>query len=137
MKVASVVRLDYIQAFNGYNDAYMSFSERLKRARVDKGLSQSELGKLANVHYTQVGRYENKGAQPSADVLSKLADALGTSTDFLMYGSQEELAGNIGDKELMAQFKRIAELPNEKKAMIKEFLDAFLLKNDIQQKLAQ
>lgn len=115
----------------------MSFSERLKRARTDKGLSQSELGKLVNVHYTQIGRYENKGAQPSADVLSKLADALGTSTDFLMYGSQEELAGNIGDKELMTQFKRIAELPNEKKAMIKEFLDAFLLKNDIQQKLAQ
>jgi len=28
-----------------------------------------------------VGRYENKGAQPSAEVLSKLANALGTYMD--------------------------------------------------------
>jgi hypothetical protein len=41
------------------------------------------------------------------------------------------------DKELMTQFKRIAKLPKERKAMVKEFLDAFLLKNDLKEKLAQ
>lgn len=115
----------------------MAFAERLKEARIKKGFSQSELAKMVKLHYTQIGRYENKGAQPSADILSKLADALGVSVDFLMYGSQDEMAEGIGDKELMSQFKRIAQLPKEKKAIVKEFLDAFLLKNDLKEKLAQ
>lgn len=114
----------------------MSFSERLKRARVNKGLSQSQLGELVNVHYTQIGRYENKGSQPAADVLSKIADALDVSTDFLMYGSQNELADGLSDKEFLSQFKRIIQLPTDKKVILKELIDAFLIKNDIQQKLA-
>jgi transcriptional regulator with XRE-family HTH domain len=115
----------------------MSLSERLKEARTKKGLSQSDLAKKVKLHYTQIGRYENKGAQPSADILSKLADALDVTTDFLMSGSQDEMAEGISDKELMTQFKRIAKLPKEKKAIIKELLDAFLLKNDLKEKLAQ
>jgi transcriptional regulator with XRE-family HTH domain len=115
----------------------MSLSERLKEARTKKGLSQSDLAKKVKLHYTQIGRYENKGAQPSADILSKLADALDVTTDYLMSGSQDEMAEGISDKELMTQFKRIAKLPKEKKAIVKELLDAFLLKNDLREKLAQ
>ena len=47
----------------------MSFADRLKKARLQKGLSKMELSQLANVHHVQIGRYENKGAHPSADVL--------------------------------------------------------------------
>jgi transcriptional regulator with XRE-family HTH domain len=115
----------------------MSLSERLKEARTKKGLSQSELAKKVKLHYTQIGRYENKGAQPSADILSKLADVLDVTTDFLMSGSQDDMAEGISDKELMTQFKRIAKLPKERKAIVKELLDAFLLKNDLKEKLAQ
>ena len=104
----------------------MSLSERLKEARTKKGLSQSDLAKKVKLHYTQIGRYENKGAQPSADILSKLADALDVTTDYLMSGSQDEMAEGISDKELMTQFKRIAKLPKEKKAIVKELLDAGL-----------
>jgi len=61
----------------------MSFAARLKKARVDRGLSQTELAGMVGIHYTQVGRYENKGAQPSAEVL---ANALGVLLDFLTNG---------------------------------------------------
>jgi len=50
----------------------MNFGERFKQARAKKGFSQSELGKSAGIHYTQIGRYESKGAIPSADILTKL-----------------------------------------------------------------
>jgi transcriptional regulator with XRE-family HTH domain len=60
----------------------MGLSERLKEARTNKGLSQSELAKKVKLHYTQIGRYEKKGAQPFADILSKLADVLDVTTDF-------------------------------------------------------
>ena len=39
----------------------MSFSERLKKARLEKGYSKSDLAKEINVHYSQIGRYEEKG----------------------------------------------------------------------------
>lgn len=115
----------------------MTFGERLKQARTSKGLSQTELGKLAGIHYTQVGRYESKGAQPSAEVLSRIASALGTSSDFLMSGSTEEQANNtLEDKDLLKQFQKVEQLPSDKKNIVKELLDAFLLKCDIQKKYA-
>lgn len=114
----------------------MTFAERLKKTRLDKGISQTDLGKAVGIHYTQIGRYENKGSQPSAEVLSKIADALDTSTDFLMYGSRDEIAGGISDKELVTQFKRITKLPEDRKFILKELIDAFLFKSEVQQKLA-
>jgi transcriptional regulator with XRE-family HTH domain len=112
----------------------MSFAQRLKKTRVDKGLSQTELGNLAGIHYTQIGRYENKGAQPSADVLSKLANALGVSSDFLTNGSTDELAENtLNDKELLNQFKAIEKMNDNDKSVVKTLIDAFITKRKIQQ----
>ena len=115
----------------------MSFSERLKKSRTERSLSQGELAKRVGVHYTQIGRYENKGAQPSADILAKLATALGVSVDFLMGGSLDDQAqDSLSDRELLRQFKRLEELPKEQKLIVKELIDAFLLKSELQQKLA-
>ena len=115
----------------------MSLADRLKKARTDKNLSQQELAKRANVHYTNVGRYERGDAKPSAEVLNKLASALESSPDFLMNGSLEDKAANsLADQELLSQFKRIEQMPDDRKRIIKEVLDAFILKSDLQQKLA-
>jgi transcriptional regulator with XRE-family HTH domain len=112
----------------------MGFAQRLKKARTDKGLSQTELGSLAGIHYTQIGRYENKGAQPSADVLSKLANALGVSSDYLTNGSTDELAENtLNDKELLNQFKAIEKMTDTDKSVVKTLIDAFITKRKIQQ----
>jgi transcriptional regulator with XRE-family HTH domain len=112
----------------------MSFAIRLKKARVDKGLSQTELANLVGIHYTQIGRYENKGSQPSADVLAKLANALEVSSDFLMNGTSDDLAGNtLTDKELLNQFKIIEKLPEKDRSVVKVFLDAFITKGKLKQ----
>jgi len=112
----------------------MGFAQRLKKARIDKGLSQTELGSLAGIHYTQIGRYENKGSQPSADILSKLANALGVSSDYLTNGSTDELAENtLNDKELLNQFKAIEKMTESDKGVIKTLIDAFITKRKIQQ----
>ena len=49
---------------------------------------------LAGVHYSQVGSYEEKGANTSANIMAKLATALNVSFDFLMNGRSDELATN-------------------------------------------
>jgi transcriptional regulator with XRE-family HTH domain len=115
----------------------MGFGERLKKARQDKGLSQSELGKIVDVHYTQIGRYESKGVKPSGEVLSKIASALGVTSDFLMSGSnQEQAEATLNDRELLNQFQRVEQLPQDKKAIVKELLESFLLKCDLQKRMA-
>jgi len=107
---------------------------RLKTARSKKGLSQTELAQAIGVHYTQIGRYEKKGAIPSAEVLARIANALEVSSDFLMNGTAEELAsGQLSDKELLNQFKQIEQLPDQDRDVVKIFLDAFLTKKKVQQ----
>ena len=111
----------------------MTFGERLKQARQQKGLSQSELGKRINVHYTQVGRYENKGAKPAGDVLARIANVLEVSSDYLMNGNAETIANDtLQDKELLNHFKQIETLSEQDRNVVKVFLDAFITKKQLQ-----
>lgn len=111
----------------------MNFGERLRELRTQRKWSRSRLAEQAGVHHAQIGRYETKGAQPSAEVLSKLATALSVSTDYLASGTMNEQASNrLQDAELLRQFHQVEQLPAEQKLIVKELLDAFLLKNDIQ-----
>lgn len=115
----------------------MSFGERLKKARQDRGFSQSELGKIVDIHYTQIGRYESKDVKPSGEVLSKIATALGVTSDYLMSGSnQEQAEASLNDRELLNQFQRVEQLPQDKKDIVKELLESFLLKYDLQKRMA-
>jgi transcriptional regulator with XRE-family HTH domain len=112
----------------------MSLGERLKQIRLQKGFTKSDLAKEIGVHYSQIGRYEDKGAQPSADILVKIANVLGVSSDYLMNGSSDDLAeSTLTDKELLNQFKIIEKMPEEKKSVVKVFLDAFITKDKIKQ----
>jgi transcriptional regulator with XRE-family HTH domain len=111
-----------------------TFSERLKKARLEKGFSKSDLAGEIGVHYSQIGRYEEKGAQPSADVLAKLANILEVSSDFLMNGTSDNLADNsLTNKELLNQFKIIEKLSEQDKSVVKIFLDAFITKGKLKQ----
>ena len=92
---------------------------------------------MACVHYTNVGRYERGDAKPSAEVLNRLAGALEVSPDYLMNGILDDKAeGSLSDQELLRQFKKVEQMPEDRKKLLKEILDAFILKTDLQQKLA-
>jgi len=68
-------------------------------------------------------------------VLSKLANAISVSADYLMSGTiNENATKSISDKELLEQFKKVEQLPNQKKLLVKEFLDAFIMKAELQSK---
>jgi transcriptional regulator with XRE-family HTH domain len=115
----------------------MNFGKRLKKLRDDKDLSQSELGKLTGLHYTQIGRYEKNKSMPSSDILQKLAEIFSVSIDFLIEGTVEEAAkSHIHDRELLKQFEQIEMLDEKEKDVVKVFLDAFITKKQLQ-KLAK
>jgi transcriptional regulator with XRE-family HTH domain len=108
--------------------------ERIKSLRKQKGYSQAELGKLVGLSYAQIGRYETKGMQPSADALKKIADLLGVSPDYLLSGSAEDKAiANLDDKDLIKQFKEVEQMEDGDKNIVKRFLDAFITKIKLEQ----
>lgn len=72
----------------------------------------------------------------STNSISALAEELGVTADYLMDSLTGDKAKEaISDKELLSQFQQVAKLSNDRKAIVKELIEAFLLKTDLQQKL--
>ncbi len=66
---------------------------RLKGAREDRGLSQSDLAERAGFQPSAVSHFETGRRAPSFENLKRLADALGVSTDFLL-GRMDQPTGS-------------------------------------------
>lgn len=114
----------------------MSLGTRIKELRTQKGLKQSELAEIVGLNsYVQIGRYEIGKAKPAADMLSKLAKALDTTTDYLVNDDVNDasVAAQLTDRELLKQFKEVELLNAEDKHIVKIFIDAFLTKRHIQE----
>lgn len=80
---------------NKYRDL---FCLRLKEARLKKGLSQKELGKLAGIDEfvasTRINRYEQGIHEASLDIVGRLAEALDVPLAYL-YAEDDKLAEMI------------------------------------------
>lgn len=110
----------------------ISIGKQIQDLRKKNDLSQAQLAEKIGVSLTQLQRYENKGVQPPADVLKKLADTFNTSIDFLVYGNSEQKAKQtIKDNELLTQFKAVEELDNKDKSTIKDIIDAFIKRSKL------
>ena len=82
------------------------FSERLKMLRKEKGLSQQELADMLCVVRQTVSKWEKGLSLPDADMLIKLANALGISVNELL-GIQMENSG--AQQEIIEQLMKINE----------------------------
>lgn len=67
-------------------DTKTIFPKRLKDLRKKKGLSQRDLSELSHISFQAISTYEKKlsSSLPSCDALARLADALDTSSDYLI-----------------------------------------------------
>lgn len=114
----------------------MEIGDRIKLLRKQHNFTQSELAEKIGLTYVQVGRYEKRGATPSSEVLGKLATALGTSTDYLMNGDTDISSQQLQDKRLLGLFAKVETLEEKDKDMVINFIDAFVLKSNLQKQLA-
>jgi transcriptional regulator with XRE-family HTH domain len=112
-----------------------SFGDNLKRLRTERKLSQTELANLVKVHPTHVSRYERNQANPTVDVVRKIAEALSVSADQLIYGDASQMAKDkIQDNELLNMFSKVQSLATDDIHCVKSLLNAYLIKSDLQQK---
>lgn len=87
----------FSHTFFGYRDYHigMSFSEKLKELRKNKGVTQEELAKKIFVSRTLITKYESGAVYPTEDNLEKLAFYFGVPVSALL---EEQEASVILDK---------------------------------------
>lgn len=99
----------------------MALGDNMMILRKKKGLSQAELGKMIGTSGDVVGRYERSDISPSIEVVSKIADALEVSVDYLIGKTHMEL-----DKDTMRRNEDISALPQENKNFVLNLIDMAL-----------
>lgn len=79
----------------------MSAGERIKAARLQAGLTQSQLAKKLGIPYQSIGQWERNLRNPKFETLKKIADVLGVSVARLLGGDTAELtkAGKFIERE--------------------------------------
>lgn len=103
----------------------MNLATRLREIRKDKGYTQGELAKLANLATSCVSMIEIGQREANAHTITSLARALGVSSDYLLgleddfgvvqrnvsNGVNGGIIYNEDEKELLENFRRLS--PNE------------------------
>ena len=69
----------------------LSLNENIKRLRIAQGLNQVEFAKILCVTKQCVSNWENDNVVPSIDMLCKIADFFGVSTDYLLGKSDKRV----------------------------------------------
>ena len=102
-------------------------AERVQALRKQAGLTQIELAEKIGVSKSQYIRYETKDVQPPANIMNKLADALGTSVDYLISGDKSEKAkASLKNSELIQRFKEVDTLPEEEQGVLIKIISAYV-----------
>ena len=110
----------------------VKIGKRITELRKTKGWSQTELAKQVGASREAIGKYERDEAQPSVETAKKIADAFEVTLDYLV----DEDALPTFDKKTVGRLKSIQQLDDVNKSHVFAMLDAFLLKCNIQHKLA-
>lgn len=80
----------------------MNISENIRQLRIAKGINQVELAKKLGVTKQCVSNWENDNILPSIEMLIKIANFFGVSTDFLLGMTKERVidVGGLKDEEI-------------------------------------
>lgn len=87
----------------------MNFGERLRLARNAKRLNQTQLGKIAGITQSYVSELESLEEAPPKTDLSKIADALEISENYLRYGH----TSNLGESMPVGAWDDNTDLPSD------------------------
>ncbi|TYP49220.1 helix-turn-helix domain-containing protein [Thermosediminibacter litoriperuensis] len=65
-------------------EIFKDIGKRIRQIRLQRDLTQEELGERANLHYSYIGQVERGDKIPSLKTLSKIAKALNVSLDYVL-----------------------------------------------------
>ncbi len=113
----------------------VSFGERLAELRKAAGFTQVELAQDLGISQRMVAYYESPNASPPANLLPRIAAALGITIDEL-FGkpAKRRLAKQDGDSRLRRRLLAIEKLGVTEKRQVLQLLDAFIERGQLKRK---
>ena len=111
------------------------FGERLKTLRLEKGLTQTELGKKVGLSRRMIVHYEKHATRPPADKVLALASALEVKFNELVKENvfQKRKAAPLNTK-LARKLEQAKKLPVSDQQILSGIVDSFLKKNGLAKK---
>ena len=106
----------------------MDIGQKIKEARLAKGLTQEQLGNLVGVQKSAIAKYENgRVVNIKRSTLHKLGNVLGLRGSDLIIESDPEGAAELSakvllDGELMDAIEKYYTLPAEKQKMVRDLI---------------
>lgn len=90
---------------------YCDFGENLKKLRKSRNLTQKELGAKVGLSKAVVSKYETSMGYPTFDVLIRIAQYFGVTTDYLLGvgGCKTVDVSNLTDSQIDTIHQIIAE----------------------------
>lgn len=90
---------------------YCDFGETLKKLRKNNGFTQKELGSYLGLSKAVISKYENGMGYPTLDVLVRIADYFGVTTDYMLGVAKGKTidVSSLTDSQIDVIHKTIAE----------------------------
>ena len=93
--------------------------KRIKLARAKVGITQSELAEMMNMTDNQISNIERGLCEPHAEVLRRISEVLGVSTDSLLFDMVE-------DGPLVAKVREVEKMPPAIQNQVALIIDSFV-----------
>lgn len=96
-----------------HSDAARLLGDRVREARRERGLTLEDLGALAEIHWTNVGKIERAQIHPNVETLVRLATALDLDPGELVRGMTADLypgrSHRLTAADLIAERRRLGD----------------------------
>jgi len=84
----------------------MTFGEKLKQARKNKGYTQKELAELIKAKHNSISNWEKDQNKPDPDTIEIICGVLGIKPNYLFDKVNEELY-TVGEENLIKKYRRL------------------------------
>lgn len=114
----------------------MEVGQKIKKARLERGLTQQELGNMVGVQKSAIAKYENgRVVNIKRSTLQKIASALEIRPSELMFDESPKETASLHvriltDHELMRAIKEYHSLSEDKQKLVRDIIYSFKDKTD-------
>ena len=114
----------------------MEIGQKIKKARLERGLTQQELGDIVGVQKSAIAKYEKgRVVNIKRSTLQKIASALNIRPSELIFNESPKETAELHvriltDMELMKAIKEYHSLSEEKQKLVREIIHSFKVSED-------
>lgn len=103
----------------------MKFPERLKALRLEANLTQKDMADKFNISQQAYAKWELESANPTKNVITKLASIFNVSVDYLVGKTDQKNSDDVGEVEMLFRSTSL-DMTDEEKLIFKKELIEFM-----------